>query len=642
VSRLRSYFQRQRTLGQSLVELALFFPILLIILSGVIEFGFAFNHYINLIEATREGARYAVDGDPCNQGNLPGPDRNKRCHRENAHQKLNAEFWYPDGYQGAPMVFVGEKKPVYLARLETVGGAPINDRMPEGAPDGRPDRVCDGNKDYYETIACVALAAAEPAYLDPGKDDIIISVYRVYSDAVAGTTDLLTPGWPNVSGDSLGIDLGTGLPGASRGVAIDPAPGDYQGLWRLWGNGDGPYGGSRFDETAIRNYFSAYMAEKGQGAGVVVVEMWYHYKWVLGLPWITAVFPPTGLTFYTYTVVPVPAAEPKPTPTITPTPTKTPTNTPVYTLTPTATATETPLNFQTETPTATETSTSTPTETETPTSTPTPTATPICGANPPPDAALSTASVTVSPVWANGWLGSSRVVVTLLDACGQLVRGWDPAHDGSRFQISYVRADGAVSTDHIVWEGDVNNVGQYAYMVDSLVVGTSTYSVQVNVSSTATPDWRTLTQTPSVTFVCIGGTGGVGYNPQSVEFAFSNPVELGTIRRVISLTLAFTPRVGATGPFTVTNITFGGFGNEIWAGPRGISAASSLAIGPADWNGKGTGGRSIVMGVSNKPMDFNLTYALANSGVYTLTTTWDDGTGTNICTSKPVVYSSSP
>jgi len=92
----------------------------------------------------------------------------------------------------------------------------------------------------------------------------------------------------------------------------------------------------------------------------------------------------------------------------------------------------------------------------------------------------------------------------------------------------------------------------------------------------------------------------------------------------------------------VTNIAWGSTGNIIWAGPRGISGGSPLVIPPNGWNGSGTGGRSIVMGVSNKPMQFSLGYVLANSGVYTLTTTWDDGAGNNVCTSAPVVYRAIP
>ncbi len=52
--------------GQSLLELALFFPVLLMLLSGVTEFGFLLNTFLNLINGPRELARYAVAQNPFN------------------------------------------------------------------------------------------------------------------------------------------------------------------------------------------------------------------------------------------------------------------------------------------------------------------------------------------------------------------------------------------------------------------------------------------------------------------------------------------------------------------------------------------------------------------------------------------------
>jgi Flp pilus assembly protein TadG len=43
--------------GQSTVEYAIVVPILLLILLGILEFGFAFSHHITMQYATREGAR---------------------------------------------------------------------------------------------------------------------------------------------------------------------------------------------------------------------------------------------------------------------------------------------------------------------------------------------------------------------------------------------------------------------------------------------------------------------------------------------------------------------------------------------------------------------------------------------------------
>lgn len=56
--------KQQKEKGQSLVELALFFPILMMMLSGLVEFGLLLNQYLNLMDGPREAARFAVDRSP--------------------------------------------------------------------------------------------------------------------------------------------------------------------------------------------------------------------------------------------------------------------------------------------------------------------------------------------------------------------------------------------------------------------------------------------------------------------------------------------------------------------------------------------------------------------------------------------------
>ena len=69
--RFRRARRRISEQGQSLVEIALFLPIFLILIVGVVELGYYMNHYINLLDATREAARYGADLDPV--GNPPSP-----------------------------------------------------------------------------------------------------------------------------------------------------------------------------------------------------------------------------------------------------------------------------------------------------------------------------------------------------------------------------------------------------------------------------------------------------------------------------------------------------------------------------------------------------------------------------------------
>lgn len=52
-----------RERGQALVELALVAPLLILLLLGTAELGHAFNAYITLVNATREGARLAARGN---------------------------------------------------------------------------------------------------------------------------------------------------------------------------------------------------------------------------------------------------------------------------------------------------------------------------------------------------------------------------------------------------------------------------------------------------------------------------------------------------------------------------------------------------------------------------------------------------
>src|SRR5215216_4589210 len=47
----------KRQSGQSVVELALITPILIILLAGLVEIGWFANNYLNLLDVTRAGAR---------------------------------------------------------------------------------------------------------------------------------------------------------------------------------------------------------------------------------------------------------------------------------------------------------------------------------------------------------------------------------------------------------------------------------------------------------------------------------------------------------------------------------------------------------------------------------------------------------
>ena len=53
----------RREHGQTMVEFALTLPVLLMLVLGIAQLGVAFNHYIQLTDATRAGARFGAPLD---------------------------------------------------------------------------------------------------------------------------------------------------------------------------------------------------------------------------------------------------------------------------------------------------------------------------------------------------------------------------------------------------------------------------------------------------------------------------------------------------------------------------------------------------------------------------------------------------
>jgi len=61
---LRSKTARKKSRGQSIVEFMVLLPLLVMMLSGLIEFGFMLNFYLDLIDGAREVARFGANLDP--------------------------------------------------------------------------------------------------------------------------------------------------------------------------------------------------------------------------------------------------------------------------------------------------------------------------------------------------------------------------------------------------------------------------------------------------------------------------------------------------------------------------------------------------------------------------------------------------
>ena len=244
--------------AQSFVEFALILPILLLILLGVVELTLFIGSYINLVDLTREAARFASNRDYTAKSDITN-----KCGDPNR----GLDFFYDTA--------------CIFSQLK---GSSCTDA-----------NFCDG---FNSTIP-----------LKSYEDDILISVFTETGDVVS--TAEPDGGTPTVY-DNLEIaapkinDIPIINPWVWSNNDADKTY-DYNYLHdcgRLPNGTDNP--AFTVTNTDLNKYA---MPNKG----FVVVEVIYCYHQVLNIPLI-AQFLPNPIKIHTYTVMPLPSAQPTPTP----------------------------------------------------------------------------------------------------------------------------------------------------------------------------------------------------------------------------------------------------------------------------------------------------------------------------------------
>ena len=99
--------------GQSLMEISLLLPVLLIIVFGIIDFGLGMRSYISLSNGVREGARFAALGNPAGEpsdcdGTTNTTVYGALCAATDGLDldELEPDVTYPDGYASGNSVVV--------------------------------------------------------------------------------------------------------------------------------------------------------------------------------------------------------------------------------------------------------------------------------------------------------------------------------------------------------------------------------------------------------------------------------------------------------------------------------------------------------------------------------------------------------
>ena len=200
-----------------MVEFTLMLPIMLMLLSGVIEFGFMLNFYLDIIDAARETARFSANDDPIRDGNGNPLDPNP--------------------------AFYDRAQDLAKQALKSSSGGRIV--WPEFAP--------------------------APVDCSDIHGDIVLSAFSVLGNTVDER-------YPSGTGDT--------------GVSMCN---NYT---------------SKITTAEINGILNGALIPN---SGFVLIEIYYEYEMVLGLPWIEA-FVPDPMVLYAYSIMPNTTVEPTPTP----------------------------------------------------------------------------------------------------------------------------------------------------------------------------------------------------------------------------------------------------------------------------------------------------------------------------------------
>jgi hypothetical protein len=253
--------------GQTLVEIALVFPFILLLLAGLVEVGHYVNTYLTVLDASREAARYGAD--------------------------LNPHYRYEDDFDP-------DEHP------DECGGA-------VGSPNGPDSEAClrlgcEETTYFYHEAACLASTNLQDLELDLSNEhnDVVISVVAVISSTGSLT---ITERLPAVD------------------PACRPAPSGTCGTMSCcedecrWSWTNAVYTGTILSGTGQDSRFTC--GELGEllnsgpnrtrrQNGFVIVEVFYEHELALNLPIISDVIP-DPIQIRAYSVMPVSAAEPTPT-----------------------------------------------------------------------------------------------------------------------------------------------------------------------------------------------------------------------------------------------------------------------------------------------------------------------------------------
>lgn len=284
-----------KTKGQSLVELSLTLPILLLMLLGMFEIGWLANNYLTLVDVTREAGRFGATNDPTvwNDANTYLYQRMDCDSEPGTFSKIQG-----DGITTYP----GPSLPGYSEGVE-------------------------GNIGFFDGVACTVVVSMQPLEFKDDRDDIVVSVFTYIVDGSGNP--IITGRFPGNSNECAGEtpardpfappflpagdqDPGRRDPGVEnqrgylfRGNYVDPDTGCRGSKFGMAEMTDILSRTTIFDDGSP---LTTPEREQIPNNAVVLVEIMWEHEQLLGLPLISWLGNPAELHVWSF--FPVSAAEP--------------------------------------------------------------------------------------------------------------------------------------------------------------------------------------------------------------------------------------------------------------------------------------------------------------------------------------------
>ncbi len=288
--------------GQSLVELTLAMPILIILLLGLMEIGWLASNFLVLLDVTRSAGRFGATTDPLQWA---------------TGEEHNLERMDCNTSEGGSFADIDNQ--VYL---------PVSDtsHLPGVFVDG-----ADSPIGYYDGVACAVVGNMAPLIFDPSKDDVAISVFAyVVEDFGSGAQVRITGRFPARQNECANEPFDPF--DANRNNSYDPSEDQfrmYDGTEETspTDNDENIRGyvltghhqiedvpgciGSEFSTQeieALLNGVSALENEHSPNNGLLVVEIFWHHRQLLQLRWFQIIG--DNFEIHAWAMFPVTAVEP--------------------------------------------------------------------------------------------------------------------------------------------------------------------------------------------------------------------------------------------------------------------------------------------------------------------------------------------